>query len=42
LVNAADTIGHRPLIDHHTYMLKVQVPTKQPQGSDEEWGLART
>jgi hypothetical protein len=42
LANAADTIDHGPLIDHHTYMPKVRVPTKLSQGSDEEWGLART
>jgi hypothetical protein len=42
LVNVADMIGRRPLVDHHTYTPKVRVPTKQPQGSDEERGLART
>jgi hypothetical protein len=42
LADAADTIGHRPLVDHHTYMPKVQVSTQQPWGSDEERGLART
>jgi hypothetical protein len=42
VANAEDTIGRRPLVDHHTYTPKVQVPTKQPHGSDEERGLART
>jgi hypothetical protein len=42
LADAVDTIGRRPLVDHHTYTLKVQVPTLQPQGSDEERGLAGT
>jgi hypothetical protein len=36
MVNAANTIGRRPLVDHHTYTPKVCVPMKQPQGSDEE------
>jgi hypothetical protein len=40
LVNAADMIGHRPPIDDHTHMPKVQVPMKQPRGADEKWGLA--
>jgi hypothetical protein len=41
-VDVADMIGHKALIDHHTYTLKVRVSMKQPQGSDEEWGLARS
>jgi hypothetical protein len=40
LVDATNTIRHRPLVNHHTYMAKVRVPTKQTQGSDEERGLA--
>jgi hypothetical protein len=28
LADAADMIGHRPLVDHHTYMPKVRVPMK--------------
>jgi hypothetical protein len=42
LVDAEDTIGRRPLIDHHTYMLKIRVSTQQPRGPDEERGLAGT
>jgi hypothetical protein len=42
LADVADTIGRRPLIDHHTYTPKMRVPTQQPQGSDEERGLAGT
>jgi hypothetical protein len=42
LVNAANTIGHRPLVDHHMYASKVQVTTKQPRGSNEERWLAIT
>jgi hypothetical protein len=38
LVNVVDTIGCRPLV-YHMYTPKVRVPTKQSQGSDEEWGL---
>jgi hypothetical protein len=33
-------IHHRPLVDDHTHTPSVQVPTKQPQGSDEERGVA--
>jgi hypothetical protein len=40
--DAEDTIGRRPLIDHHTYTPKVQVFTQQPRGSDEEQGLTGT
>jgi hypothetical protein len=42
LLDATDTIGCRPLVNHHTYTPKVRVPMKQPQGSNEERGLART
>jgi hypothetical protein len=42
LADAVNTIGHMPLVDHHTYTQKVRVPTKQPQGFDEEQGLAIT
>jgi hypothetical protein len=38
LANEANMIDRRPLIDHHTYMPKVWVPTKQSRGSDEERG----
>jgi hypothetical protein len=37
LADAVDIIDHRPLIDDHVQTLKERVPTKQPQGSDEEW-----
>jgi hypothetical protein len=40
LVDEADMIGHWPLVDDHMHTPKVQVPTKQPQGSNEERGLA--
>jgi hypothetical protein len=39
LDHLADTIGHRPLIDDHPYVPQVSVPSKQPRGSDEKWGL---
>jgi hypothetical protein len=39
LADVVDTISHRPLVNHHTYMPKVRVSTKQPWGSDEEQGL---
>jgi hypothetical protein len=42
LADTADTIGRRPLLDHHTYTPKVWVPTKQPWGSNEERGLIIT
>jgi hypothetical protein len=42
LADAADTIDRKPLVDHHTYTPKVQVSTQQPQGSNEERGLAGT
>jgi hypothetical protein len=42
LADAVDTIGGRPLVDHHMYTPKVPVSTQQPRGSDEEWGLAGT
>jgi hypothetical protein len=42
LADAVDTISRRPLINHHTYMLEVQVSTQQPRGLDEERGLAGT
>jgi hypothetical protein len=31
--------GHKPLIDDHTDMSKVQVLAKQPWGADEKCGL---
>jgi hypothetical protein len=40
LVNAADMISRRPLIDDHMHMPKVRVPAKQPQGTNEKCGLA--
>jgi hypothetical protein len=40
LANEANTIDRMPLIDHHTYTPMVWVLTKQPQGSNEERGLA--
>jgi hypothetical protein len=40
LVNMANTISHRSLIDHHTYTPKVPVLMKQPWGSNEERELA--
>jgi hypothetical protein len=39
LAFVADMIGLRPLIDDHTHTLEVRVPTKQPWGVDEKWGL---
>jgi hypothetical protein len=42
MVNAADMIGCRPLIDHHMYMPMVLVSMKQPRGFDEEKRLAIT
>jgi hypothetical protein len=38
LADAPDMISHRPLIDHHTHVPEVRVPTQQPQDPDEEWG----
>jgi hypothetical protein len=38
-MDVANMIGHRPLIDDHTHTLKVQVPMKQPQDTNEKWGL---
>jgi hypothetical protein len=37
--DAVNMIYHRSLIDDHMHTPKVQVPTKQPQGVDEMWGL---
>jgi hypothetical protein len=37
--DVADIIGHRPLVDHHTYTPKVRVSTQQLQGYNEERGL---
>jgi hypothetical protein len=42
LANAANTIGCRPLVDHHTNMPMVWSPMKQTQGFDQERGLAGT
>jgi hypothetical protein len=42
LTNVVDTIGRRPLVDHHTYTLKVRVSTQQSRDSNEERGLAGT
>jgi hypothetical protein len=42
LADEVDMIGHRHLVDHHTYMSKVRVSTQQPRGPDEERGLAGT
>jgi hypothetical protein len=42
LVDAADTIGRRPLVDHHSYLPKEWVSTHQPRGPNEEQGLAGT
>jgi hypothetical protein len=39
LADVANMIGRRPLIDDHMHMPKVRVPTKQPRGADEKWGL---
>jgi hypothetical protein len=39
LADAADIIGRRPLVDHHTYTPKVRVSTQQLQGYNEERGL---
>jgi hypothetical protein len=39
-MDAVNMIGHRPLIDDHTHTLKVQVAAKQPQDTNEKWGLA--
>jgi hypothetical protein len=40
LADVVDMIDSRPLIDDYTHMPKVQVPTMQPRGADEKWGLA--
>jgi hypothetical protein len=40
LADVVDTIGCRTFVDDHTHMLKVLVPTKQPRGAGEKWGLA--
>jgi hypothetical protein len=42
LVDAVNMIDHRPLVDDHMHIPQVQVPTKQPQGADEVWGLTKT
>jgi hypothetical protein len=42
LVDATDTISHRPRIDHHTYTPEVRVSTQQPRGPDEARGLTGT
>jgi hypothetical protein len=42
LLNEANMIGHRPLIDDHTTTPKIRVPTKQPCCFDEERGFTRT
>jgi hypothetical protein len=40
LEDMADLIYCGPLIDDHTYMPQVRVPSKQPRGSNEKGGLA--
>jgi hypothetical protein len=40
VADAANMIGRRPLVDDHTHTPKVRVPAKQPQDTDEKWGLA--
>jgi hypothetical protein len=42
LADAADMIGRRSLIDHHTYTPKVRVSSQQPRGPNEERGLTET
>jgi hypothetical protein len=42
LAGAADTINRRLLIDDHSHVPKISVPTMQPRGSDEKLGLAIT
>jgi hypothetical protein len=42
LADAPDMISRRPLVDHHTHVLEVRVPTQQPRDPDEEWGLTGT
>jgi hypothetical protein len=36
LADTVDAIGHRPIIDDHTYVPWVSVPSRQPQGSDKK------
>jgi hypothetical protein len=40
MANAANIIGHRPLIVDHMHTPKVRVSAKQPRGADEKWSLA--
>jgi hypothetical protein len=40
VMDAANMIDRRPLIDDHLHKPKVRVPAKQPQDIDEKWGLA--
>jgi hypothetical protein len=40
VADAVNMIGCQTLIDDHTHMPKVWVPVKQPQDTDEKWGLA--
>jgi hypothetical protein len=42
LIDIADTISRRLLMDDHPHVSEIGVPTKQPQGSDEKRGLIIT
>jgi hypothetical protein len=42
LANMADMIGRRLVVYDHMYMPEIRVPSKQPQGSNEERGLTIT
>jgi hypothetical protein len=39
VADAANIISCWPLVDDHTHKPKVCVPVKQPQDTDEKWGL---
>jgi hypothetical protein len=42
MVDAANVIGRRSLVDDHTHMPKVRIPTKQLREVNEKWGLTIT